>query len=301
MAYLSILNKKLSLSSKKDWTTKVKNLSTDFEHLKSDETKARANIKEALISAILKRKTKNLGILFSGGLDSTLIAKILQDNDIKIKCIAVGFEGSSDLLFAVKAKELFDFDLHIKTITQKDIQEHLPTILKIVGDRDVVKAEVAIVVYFGLLEAKKQNIKNIFTGGGSEEIFCGYQKHLESYKNGLEQLHKDSISGLVSMYYRDLSRDFKLSKYFNINLLLPFLDTELIKEAMSISPALKTDGINKKIILRELSLDFGLPKEFSHRKRTAAQYGSKVSTELSKLARKFGHKTKLEFLKSITK
>src|SRR3989344_5341275 len=299
MANLSILDKDNNLIPKQTWEENIQKICSRFEDLSSNKTKSRATIKELLIKAVLKRKSENLGILFSGGLDSTLIAKIRKDNNIKFKCIAVGFEGSSDLDFTQQAKKLFGFDVHIRKISQQDIQEHLPKILKIVQDTDVVKIEVAIVIYFGLLEAKNLNIKNIFVGGGSEEIFCGYQRHLESHKKGLKQLHLDSISGLVSMYDRDIVRDFKLSKYFNIHLLLPFLDADIIQKAMSISPSLKTDGINKKIILREVSKEIGLSQEFSNRKRTAAQYGSRVSSQLLKLAKKSGYKTKLEFLKSI--
>lgn len=302
MAHLSILDKDNNLLPKKIWEYHIKKICSRFEELILDEIKARTNIKEALISAVLKRKSDNIGVLFSGGLDSTLIAKILKDNNIDFKCICVTFENSSDMHYAKKAKEIFGFNLDIKTISQQDLIEYLPTIVNIVGDTDVVKIEVAVVVYFGLLEARNLSIKNIFAGGGSEEIFCGYQRHLESHKKGLKQLYLDSISGLVSMYDRDLMRDFRLARYFKINLLLPFLDKEVIKEAMSISPSLKTDGINKKIILRNLALEeFGLGEFFSRRKRTAAQYGSKISSELSKLAKKSGHKTKLEFLKSITK
>lgn len=301
MAHLSILDKDLNLVTKDVWKGIVEAIcNTSFLNLLKDEIKSKENIIKALIKAVLKRKTNYLGVLFSGGLDSTLIAKILKDNNIEFKCICVAFENSSDLNFARKAKELYNFDLHLKIITQKDIMDHLPKILNIIKGTDVVKTEVAIVVYFGLLEAKKQKIKNLFAGGGSEEIFCGYERHLSSHKKGAEHLHKESISGLISMYDRDLIRDFNLSKHFDINILLPFLDNDLIKEAMSIHPNLKTDGINKKIIIRKISKDLGLSSDFSQRKRTAAQYGSRVSAELSKLARASGYKTKLEFLKSMT-
>jgi len=101
------------------------------------------------------------------------------------------------------------------------------------------------------------------------------------------------------MYERDLTREFNLSNYFNINLLLPFLDLEFMKKVMSISNKFKTDGKNKKIILREIALELGLGEEFSERKRTAAQYGSKISSELLKLAKKNGFKNKKDYLDSI--
>ena len=55
----------------------------------------------------------------------------------------------------------------------------------------------------------------------------------------------------------------------------------------------------KKIILREIAQDLGLPKEFAWRKKQAAQYGSKFDKAIYKLARKNKFKFKKDYLKSI--
>ena len=43
---------------------------------------------------------KRIGIAFSGGVDSTLISKILHDLEYDITLLTIGFSESHDILFA---------------------------------------------------------------------------------------------------------------------------------------------------------------------------------------------------------
>ena len=148
--------------------------------------------------------------------------------------------------------------------------------------------------YVVLREAKKDKIKNVLGGLGSEEIFAGYERHLKA-----KDKHKECWDGLKNLYERDLSRDIAVSKALNINILCPFLDKELIKYAMQIDSSLKITDQEKKIILRETAVYLGLEKEFAFRKKLAAQYGSGFHKAIDKLARKNGFKLKQDYLNSL--
>ena len=52
---------------------------------------------------------KKIGVAFSGGVDSTLIAKLLKDMDYDIHLLTVGFHDSHDINFALQVNEVLDY------------------------------------------------------------------------------------------------------------------------------------------------------------------------------------------------
>ena len=172
--------------------------------------------------------------------------------------------------------------------------------IKILASYDIVWVSVGSVLYATAKLALNDNVKVLFGGLGTEEIFAGYQRHEESFKNNdFEALHRECWSGLRNMWQRDLLRDFKIAKHLGIELRTPYMDEEVIKAAMSIHPMYKLDQEQKKIILREAAEEFGLDKEFARRKKKAAQYGSNFIKGIDKLAKKHGFQAKKEYLQSL--
>ena len=57
------------------------------------------NIKNAIKKTVPK---KRIGVAFSGGVDSTLISKILHDLEYDVTLLTIGFTESHDILFAKK-------------------------------------------------------------------------------------------------------------------------------------------------------------------------------------------------------
>ena len=100
------------------------------------------------------------------------------------------------------------------------------------------------------------------------------------------------------MYERDLYRDDVITMDNSMELRLPFLDVELIDYALKIPEKYKIKGEVTKYILREIALDKGIPKEYSFRKKTAAQYGSKFDYALGKLAKQNKFPSKSAYLRT---
>ncbi len=84
------------------------------------------NIKNSISETIKENK---IGIAFSGGIDSTLVAKICSDMNYNITLLTIGFSESHDILFAKKVNEYLNYPHHILEIDSKTF----PTIsLKII-------------------------------------------------------------------------------------------------------------------------------------------------------------------------
>ena len=243
---------------------------------------------ELLLNAIKKRIPQNrkVGILFSGGIDSTFIALILKKLNISFTCYSaglkeVGLKDAQDLEWAKRVAKELDLNLNIKEISLKEVPEYLKTILPLIEDNNVVKAGVALPFYLAGEQAKKDGVKILFSGLGSEEIFAGYERHKKSLK-----INEECLSGLRKIYERDLYRDDVITMIHTIELRLPFLDKKLVEYALSIPESLKLNDERNKIILRVIAKKLGLNEEFAERKKKAAQYGSNFDKAIQKLANK---------------
>lgn len=295
MTELSFIIKQGKLVPEEDWSAHIKSL-------ESIKIKTSQDIlKKKLIEAIKRRLPEDkVGLMFSGGVDSTVIAFILKNMGVDPICYSVGVRSgetreSPDLEYArVVAKE---FGLVLKEIIlDLDMTERIiKKIIPIVGT-DIVKVGVGAVMYAAMQEAKKDKIRFLFSGLGSEEIFAGYLRHAES-----KDINKECWNGLKIMHERDLIRDCKIAKHFNISILMPYLDKDVIIHAMQIPGSRKISKTNNKLPIRRIASDLGIPKKYAYRKKAAAQYGSNIDRAIKKLAKMKGYGYKKDYLESLLK
>jgi len=264
--------------------------------------KIKKEMKVLITNAIEKRiPKKKFGLLFSGGIDSTLLALIFKKLGKDFICYTAaldhpGMKIPEDLIYAERVAKALNLKLKIIKVKLKDIEKYLKKIVPLIEDSNVVKVGVALTFYIACEVVKKDKRKVIFSGLGSEEIFGGYQRH----KYALN-INKECMSGLLKMYERDTYRDDVITIYHNLELRLPFLDKKLVDFSLKIPERYKIKEGYGKFVLRKLAEDMGLNKEFAWRRKKAAQYGSKFDRAITKLAKKHHFKYKSEYLKKFYK
>lgn len=284
------------------WIKFVNGLENSFDALETNNERAKRELAEAVVNAVKKRIAPRFGILFSGGVDSSLIAFVCRQLKCSFTCYTVGIEGSDDIVWAQKAAKEYNFNFKYKILSLDEFESVLMEVVKLLNDADIVKASVGSVLYSAGKLAISNGDRILFGGLGSEEIFAGYKRHEDSLANdNFEALHRECWNGLRNMRQRDLARDFAIAKNLGLDLRTPFLDKDVIKTAMNIHPMYKIDKENKKIILREAAEFLGLKKEFAWRKKQAAQYGSNFVNGIEKLAKRKGFKLKKDYLMSLLK
>ena len=246
----------------------------------NDEEKAVQKLLVLLENAFDKRtKDGMFGILFSGGVDSTLLAYLAKRFEKKCVLYVAGMKDSPDVLCAEKAAQILNLPLKKRIIQEEELVPAIKEIKRLIETFDYMKVSVALPFYFACQEAKKDKMKIILSGLGSEELFAGYERHMHA-----KNVNKECLLGLETMYERDLYRDDVITMSQNLELRVPFLDTELAAYALTISSKLKIQNEVKKYILRKTALSLGVPEEFAMRKKSAAQYGSAVDKAIEKLS-----------------
>jgi asparagine synthase (glutamine-hydrolysing) len=277
--------KKGNLIPEKEWSRHI-------DSLKSEHKKQKLDFKKEFINAVNKRlHGKRFGILFSGGIDSTLIAFVCKKLNADFICYTVGLENSPDIIAAEQTAKKYGFELKKRIISLEEIEKTIKEVAGIVGP-DTMKVGVGAVVYEAVKLAKKDKINDLFSGLGSEEIFAGYERHSLSKDVNLE-----CWSGLKSMYQRDFLRDFSIAKVLDVNVLVPFLDPNVIMSAMQIPGEEKIKEGYKKYALRKSAEETGLKDAW--RKKKAAQYGSCFDKAIQKLAKKNNFKYKKNYINSL--
>ncbi len=256
--------------------------------------KTRTLLQQAIAKRIPQAK---FGLLFSGGIDSTYLAKYFRDHHHSFTCYTAVLDTEgvppSDLLAAQQVAKALHLDIKIKKIKITEIPSYLQKIVPLIEDSNVTKVGVALTFYLACELAKEDGCKVIFSGLGSEEIFAGYERHKQS-----ANINQECFSGLLKMYERDLYRDDVLTMNNNLELRLPYLDKNLIEYALKIPEQYKIKEGMGKHLLRCLAAEDRLSPEFAFRKKTAAQYGSRFDSALSKLAKKNSFSSKSAYLQT---
>lgn len=284
-------------------TKKIKFIQRKFDLQKisaQPEESAKEKLTELLITSTkIRVPEKKFGLLFSGGIDSTLLAIIFKKLRLDFKCYLAYAEGigdPKDLAFANEIADKYKLDLKLIPINLQEIPVLLEKIIPLIESSDPVRVGVALPIYTACQKARQDKIKVIFSGLGSDELFCGYSRFKDSNNTA-----KDSINHLLQMHESDLYRDDVISMNNNLELRLPYLDLSVVNFALSIEDKLKISDNRNKILLRDVAKELGLEEKFAERKKEAAQYGSNFDKALEKLAKKDNFKSKADYLLQFSK
>ncbi|HLP79843.1 MAG TPA: diphthine--ammonia ligase [Acidobacteriota bacterium] len=283
-------------------TQKIQQIKRPFFALPKPSKKTRAmlaqevakNIETAILQRLPDKKQK-VGILFSGGIDSTLIAYVLKKHAYPFTCYTAALHDDAtiadDLAWSRKIAAHLGFPLVESVVSLDKVETEIKEVIQIIESSNVVKVGVAIPFHLCAKAAAKDNVRVLFSGLGSEEVYAGYQRHEQS-----QDINKECISGLRKMYERDLYRDDVITMAQTIELRLPFLDFDVIRHGLTIPAQFKIVGDVKKAILRDAAKILGLPQEYADRPKKAAQYGSRFDKAIEKLAHKAGYDLKSQYL-----
>lgn len=273
----------------------------------------RQNIAAALKKSILNNlPNEPFGILLSGGVDSSIIAKICKDEKISFRCFCVGMKGSEDLKVAKEIAHLLELELVFKEFEIDEIEELLIKVIAIlpspiIHNDNYIEYMVKVSVSTVLLAAiSLGDERSFFSGIGAEELFAGYQRHVKSVSEGgkwrgmnIKGLVDESWDGLKRLNNLVISRDKLIAESLTKEVISPYINDELIILAMSLSTDEKIDSITNKKILREIAVELGVPIEASARKKKGAQYGSNFDKAIKLLAKRNGFKLKKRYLDSL--
>lgn len=248
------------------------------------------DIKNKLIESV-KLHTKSdvpIGVLLSGGLDSSLITSIMcklkKNGEIPfdIKTFTIGVENSSDIIAAEKVAEYLNTEHTSYNFDADDAINVLDDVIYSLETYDITTIRASIPLYLLTMWIKEDtDIKVILSAEVADEIFGGY---LYFHKAPNSQEFLDEIVDKMTLLNKyDLLRAHKISLANALELRVPFAHKPFVDYAMNIDTEKKMINANgdnniEKYILRK-SFDDGtyLPNEILW--RIKEQFSDGVSSE----------------------
>jgi len=263
-----------------------------------DFREAVESYKEVLIKAVKKRLAglheTTLGVIFSGGIDSVLVAQLLQREGKNIICYCTGTEDSGDMIAARSVADDLGLELKTTVIDEKLVEGILPEIIRNVEECGLLQVEVAIPMYMAAKMAAEDNIRVMYTGQAADELFAGYPWYNDVLSEaGFLRLHEKLWEDLNFLYTDTLEREDKLTMAHSIELRAPYLDKDVITMAMRISPRLKIEGKDdalRKRVHRQAAAELGVPPYLAFRTKDPAQSGSGIHGIIEKIASRSNEK-----------
>lgn len=214
-------------------------------------------IRETLSKAVKKRLMSDvpIGVLLSGGLDSSLTsaiaARYMKEMNVTLHSFSIGL--TADAPDAVAAREVAAFigtehhEIHFT------IQEGLDLIEKLIWHLetyDVTSIRASTPMYFLSKAIAEKGIKVVLSGEGADEIFGGYLYFRNAPSS--KDFYQETVDRVFKLYTADLLRADKSTMAHGIEARVPFLDKSFLEVAMHIRPELKMpsafNGIEKYIL-----------------------------------------------------
>jgi len=239
------------------------------------------NIKDAIKKTVPK---KRIGVAFSGGVDSTLISKLLHDMEYDITLLTIGFSESHDILFANQVNQILQYPHHVLEIKADAFEKITRDINQKIKTENLSWNENCIAFYYVSSLAKSLEIDTVVTANGIDELFCGYNAYRDVISDGsskvLELMDKKLENELQMMKAVNM-----ISSEFGVKIIQPLLSSEFIKYAKTIplsEKILDSEDLMRKHAIRKLAQDIGVPEISYTKRKKALQYGTKIHRKLLK-------------------
>ncbi|MFB5647231.1 MAG: asparagine synthase C-terminal domain-containing protein [Candidatus Nitrosomaritimum yanchengensis] len=239
------------------------------------------NIKNAIKKTVPQ---KRIGVAFSGGVDSTLISKVLSDLDYDVTLLTIGFYESHDILFAKEVNEKLKFSHHVLEIEPGTFGKISSDINQKIKTENLSWNENCIAFYYVSKLAQSLDIDTVVTANGIDELFCGYNAYRDVFSEGeskiLELMDSKLENELLMMKAVNL-----ISSEFGVKIIQPLLSPEFIEFAKTIpitEKILDSEDLMRKHAIRRLAKDVQVPEISYNKRKKALQYGTKIHRKLLK-------------------
>ena len=225
-----------------------------------------------------------IGVAFSGGVDSTLIAKMCSDLNYDVTLLTIGFADSHDILFAKEVNEILKLPHEILEIDPSSFADVAKKIKQIIKTDNISWNENSIAFYYVSKLAKSLDLKSVVTANGIDELFCGYNAYRDAFSEGEEyilELMDSKIENEVNM----MKAVNEVTSEFEVRIIQPLLSPDFVKYAKSVPLTEKihdSDDLLRKHAIRNLAKDIGVPELSANKRKKALQYGSKIHKALLK-------------------
>jgi asparagine synthase (glutamine-hydrolysing) len=239
------------------------------------------DLRDSLVAAVREgSEGREVGVAFSGGLDSGLIAAIAKEHADTVTLYTCGADGSHDVIMARDLSERIGLPwVHIR-ISEDNVESLIREMMTATGVRDPFTISYELQL-FCVCKASTEEV--VLTGQGADEFFMGCAKFVDCPYEDYEILRKDGVRRLLEV---SVPCEKEIAAHFGKSLAYPYLDEEVLAEVGKLDPAelRPADMGSRKAVLRDIAADLGYPV-IAGRVKKSSQYGSGTTDIIRALAK----------------
>jgi len=244
-----------------------------------------SSIRDSLINSVkLRMMTERpIAALLSGGLDSSLIAALVQRellaaNRPPLETFSIGFRGSEDLRHArIVAQHIGSKHTEI-VMTPDEFFNAIPEVIQDIESYDITTVRASVGNWLIAKEiSKRSKCKVVFNGDGSDELFGGY---LYFFRAPSERAFEEESDRLLrDIHLFDVLRSDRCISSHGLEARTPFLDKQFVDLVKSVPVDMRRptgERIEKWVLRQAFESSDILPLDILYRKKEAFSDG--VST-----------------------
>jgi asparagine synthase (glutamine-hydrolysing) len=243
------------------------------EPMITDVDQAKQTLRDTFADSVRLRVDTDLpvGVLLSGGLDSSLTLLHAKQMHPDVRAFTVGTEGSEDLAYARRLAADLGVPHEVVSLRPRDIR--LADVRRAIERSeateygDVINAVVSLKVFERVHAC---GVKVLLTGDGSDELFGGYDMYAQVAAADRRRLFLHKIRHLSRT---ELQRVDRTSMGLKVEARVPFLDVQMLLLSMRIPLELKVRDGYEKWIVRETFADL-LPDYIKARHKNPMSHSS---------------------------
>uniref|UniRef100_A0A7I4Z3Y7 Asparagine synthetase [glutamine-hydrolyzing] n=2 Tax=Haemonchus contortus TaxID=6289 RepID=A0A7I4Z3Y7_HAECO len=235
-------------------------------------------IHDTLVDAVIKRLMSDapLGILLSGGLDSSLVSAIaareMTRRGLVVHSFSIGIDHMSpDIIAARKVAEHIGTHHHEFHFSVQDGLKNLRNLIWHLETYDVTSIRASTPMFFLSESIRQMGIKVVLSGEGADEIFGGYLYFHNAPDD--DEFQKETIDRVLHLYTADCLRADKSTMAHSVEVRVPFLDKAFLDAAMLTAAKYKRPqslsgrNVEKYLLRKAFDADTYLPHEILWRQK----------------------------------
>jgi len=124
-----------------------------------------------------------IGLLLSGGLDSSAIAAYVHRAGARLKAYSIGFPEVNEFVYSRAVAQRFGLDYTEVMLTQQELRSGMDAVLR---QLDEPIADPACFALSRLCQDIRREVTVVLSGEGGDELFAGYGHHALALQPGLQ-------------------------------------------------------------------------------------------------------------------
>lgn len=283
----------LSIAEEDDWELlQVHSRRIPRVSIKTDVETQIVKLQNALLKSVRRLdQTRKCGVLFSGGVDSSLVALLAKRECEDTLLISAASAQSKDFEKTQEIASILAIEHKLIQFDADTVWDILPEVIYAIESGNRMDVEIAIPFFLGAKVAREEGCEVLVSGQGPDELFAGYARYETSYKeSGAEKVREELWSDFSITHEANIARDERAIEYHGVETFFPYLDLKFSDIALSTPVKFLLDpdlSPNRKILFRKLAKRIGLPDNIADAQKHATQYSSGSSEVLREAVAKY--------------